>query len=255
MLTLMLLNPVIVAQPNPIYDAPAFASKLRSVPNGVLYSVSAPGEAKMQVLHTFGDAKERGFAHGQLLSAEIAEFITEELDQYYREQVDQIPLGTLPPAIASVVQALMEKAAPAAFNVALGYVFEVNALDTALHDLQAIDGFQARAHPVSSIATGPDAIAAPRAQSQHVFWFPICIVRLVRTPRVIVDGEVYFVLVAELLQQIHRVGRGLGDDCLYAHFLGKFESLHRLRSIGGQPGIEIDHLHTAVYESLPHLFA
>ena len=127
MLTLMLLNPVIVAQPNPIYDAPAFASKLRSVPNGVLYSVSAPGEAKMQVLHTFGDAKERGFAHGQLLSAEIAEFITEELDQYYREQVDQIPLGTLPPAIASVVQALMEKAAPAAFNVALGYVFEVQA--------------------------------------------------------------------------------------------------------------------------------
>ena len=153
MLTLATLS-LVAAQPNPIYDAPSYATKLRSVPNGVLYSVSAPGEAKMQVMHTFGSASERGFAHGQLLSSEIAEFVTNELDQYYREQVDQIPLSTLPPAIAAAVQALIEKAAPEAFALALGYVFEMQAAMIGASQANVIAEMEAIADGVCTLPAG-----------------------------------------------------------------------------------------------------
>ena len=139
-----------VPGPNPIYDAPKYSTKLRSVPNGVLYAVQAPSEANMLVMHTFGTPAERGLAHGQLMSAEIAEFITHDLDQYYREQVDQIPLNTLPPALAAAIQKLMESAAPKAFNLALGYVWTVQQAEIAASKSGVVEEMEAIADGVCS---------------------------------------------------------------------------------------------------------
>ena len=88
--------------PNPIYDSTKYSHKLREVPNGVLYNVTAPGDADLLVMHLFGDASERGVAHGQLLSAEIAKFFTDDLAGFFKSEVDQIPLGFLPAWLAKV---------------------------------------------------------------------------------------------------------------------------------------------------------
>ena len=55
-LVLLLLAAAAAAQsPNPVYDASSYSSTLRTVPNGVLYLVSAPEQTELRVMHLFGD--------------------------------------------------------------------------------------------------------------------------------------------------------------------------------------------------------
>ena len=104
--------------PNPIFDGGDYSKQLASVPNGVLYEVAAPDAQPLKVMHVFGSARERGYAHGQLLSADIVDFVVNELDDYYRSEVTQIPVASLPKWLQGLVKKLepiLEKAAPTVF--------------------------------------------------------------------------------------------------------------------------------------------
>eukprot|EP00656_Telonema_subtile_P002062 TRINITY_DN1089_c0_g1_i6.p1 TRINITY_DN1089_c0_g1~~TRINITY_DN1089_c0_g1_i6.p1 ORF type:complete len:169 (-),score=49.71 TRINITY_DN1089_c0_g1_i6:538-1044(-) len=75
-------------------------------------------------MHLFGDAYQRGVAHGRLLSEDLLTFIQEDLPIFYKSEVDQIPLHTLPPWLSKAIKGVLKSAAPAAFNMALGWVWE-----------------------------------------------------------------------------------------------------------------------------------
>ena len=126
------------------------------MPNGVLYEVAAPDAQPLKVMHVFGSARERGYAHGQLLSADIVDFVVNELDDYYRSEVTQIPVASLPKWLQGLVKKLepmLEKAAPTVFNAALGWVWSqqvkyINASQTRVLDEMAgiVDGVCAPAN-------------------------------------------------------------------------------------------------------------
>ena len=89
-----------------------------------MYNIEAPDTAPLQVMHLFGTAYERGVAHGQLLSNELVEFMTTDLQDYFLQECDQIPLDKLPKWLAGAITKLCKDAAPTAFGLALGYVFD-----------------------------------------------------------------------------------------------------------------------------------
>ena len=112
-----------LATPNPIHEAAKYTKLLRQVANGTLYEVTAPDTAPLKVMHVYGTAYERGVAHGQLLSAEIIEFITVDLIAYYKSEVASLPIDTLPKWLQAFIEKLepdLEKNAPAVFEAALG---------------------------------------------------------------------------------------------------------------------------------------
>jgi len=110
--------------PNPIYDASQYTTVVDKVPNGILYAVRAPESTHLPVLHVFGTAKERGMAQGQLLGDDILDFVENKLDEFYREEVDSIPLGLLPEWLQKAIKGLGKDLAPAAFHLALGFVWD-----------------------------------------------------------------------------------------------------------------------------------
>ena len=46
-----------------------------------------PDTQPLKVMHVFGSRREPGFAHGQLLSTDIIDFVVNEPDDYYRSEV------------------------------------------------------------------------------------------------------------------------------------------------------------------------
>ena len=113
-----------LATPNKIYDADAYTKKIASSTNGVLYEVTVPDTAAFRVMHLYGSAYERGFAHGQLLSNDLVQFVTTDLNSYYLQECDEIPVSKLPKWLAGAITKLCKDAAPTAFNLALGWVWD-----------------------------------------------------------------------------------------------------------------------------------
>ena len=77
-----------------------------------LLAAAKAGDAHLLVMHLYGDASERGAAHGQLLSAEIEQFFTSDLDGFFKSQVDQLPLDKLPSWLANAIRKLLKSSAP-----------------------------------------------------------------------------------------------------------------------------------------------
>jgi len=113
-----------LATPNQIYDASTYSKKIISTKNGVLYEVNAPDTAPLKVMHLYGDAYERGVAHGSLLSDELVQFMTTDLQSYFLQECDQIPVDKLPKWLAAAIVKLCQDAAPTAFDLALGWVWD-----------------------------------------------------------------------------------------------------------------------------------
>jgi len=117
---------------NPIYDAHAYAQVVRNIENGTLYAIQSPDDLAIEpfkVLHVFGDAYARGYAHGVLLANELSYFLDEALPEFYRSEVEQIPLDSLPSWLRSLIESVVEKPlediAPAVFETALGFVYDM----------------------------------------------------------------------------------------------------------------------------------
>ena len=71
--------------PNPIYDASAYTHHVANHSHGVLYRVAAPNATPFSVLHVFSTPRERGEAHGYLLSAEIMSFVEHQMNDFFKE--------------------------------------------------------------------------------------------------------------------------------------------------------------------------
>jgi hypothetical protein len=110
--------------PNPIYDVLKYRKKVKSVKNGVMFEVAVPGSTKLQEIHMFGTAKERGYAQGQLLGKELHYFGVTVVDKYYADVVEQLKqVQNLPVDIKKIVDAGWAGTAPYIFAVALDYVY------------------------------------------------------------------------------------------------------------------------------------
>jgi hypothetical protein len=110
------------SEPNPIYPFAKFRKRLREVPNGVLYRMSAPDNASLLVMHLYGGAEERGVAHGMLLHDELVGFFS-ELDGFYKNEVDQIPWDKLPAWLGKLAHPMLKSAAPEVFHLAFRWLY------------------------------------------------------------------------------------------------------------------------------------
>ena len=122
--------------PNPIYDVASHSRFIAKVPNGVLYRVSAPGAADLDVMHVFGTAYDRGLAHGTLISATLRDFVGPQMDRFYGQQIVQLLGGcleagqpcSLPKWLVAALRLLkptINRDAPKAFHLALGWLEEL----------------------------------------------------------------------------------------------------------------------------------
>jgi hypothetical protein len=162
-----------LATPNPIYDASKYATKLASTTNGVLYQITAPDTAPLKIMHVYGNAYERGVAHGQLLSDDLVQFMTTDLQSFFLQECNQIPVDKLPKWLANAVTKLCKDAAPTAFTLALGWVWEqqkeyVNASKTHVLDEMAgiADGI---CTPVGPNATVPSICSNKKKLLETVY--------------------------------------------------------------------------------------
>ena len=110
--------------PNEVYSAVDYQTKVGQVKNGVLFSVRAPNDTALDVVHLYGNASQRGYAQGQLLAEKILEFVNVGLPSFYKSEVDQIPLNFLPQWLQNAIKGLLKDAAPEAFKLALNYVLD-----------------------------------------------------------------------------------------------------------------------------------
>ena len=98
---------------------------IRRHDKGVLYSVAAPDTVPFSLVHVFGSPRERGEAHGFLLSAHLIEFIEKQMPAFFREYVDEIDLSGLPGWLQGAIRKLLPiaaKAAPTIFELALTWL-------------------------------------------------------------------------------------------------------------------------------------
>jgi len=109
--------------PNRIYPVKGYRQLVGTVKNGKKYVISTPDDLPFTELHLFGTATERGLAQGQLMADTIMTFVEKQLPDFYREEVDQIPLGGLPVWLQKLIQNALRDEAPAVFDAALAWVF------------------------------------------------------------------------------------------------------------------------------------
>ena len=159
--------------PNLIYDASKYSTKLKTTKNGVLYQVNAPDTAPLKVMHLYGNAYDRGVAHGQLLSDDLVKFMTTDLEAYFLQECGQIPVDKLPKWLGKAITKLCHDAAPTAFDLALGYVFDqqkkyINASKTnAMEEMQGIAA--GICTPVGPNATIPSMCSDKKKLLQKVY--------------------------------------------------------------------------------------
>ena len=120
---------------NPFYDAAAYKHSVATVPNGLLERVAAPNSVPINVVHLFGTPRERGLAHGQLLSAPLLHFVNVQLPTFYEQEVEGLDLSKLPTWLQAAIRQLGAKHATKVFELALqwlgGVQFEYNAASAA----------------------------------------------------------------------------------------------------------------------------
>ena len=109
---------------NPIFAASKYTKRVKSTEGGSLWAVAAPQDTELKLLHLYGDAGERGVAHGQLLSTDILDFVENDLEEFYRSEIDGLPWADLPSWLADKLRPLLDQAATPVFDGALGWVYE-----------------------------------------------------------------------------------------------------------------------------------
>ena len=107
--------------PNPIYEAKPLLKLVNSTSNGKLFDV-ATDDVRLKVLHVFGSAQDMGRAQGELLGSFAYDFLTKAIPEFYRDEVSQIPLGSLPAWLQKLIIGAGKAAAPTVFGAALDYV-------------------------------------------------------------------------------------------------------------------------------------
>jgi len=108
----------------------------------------------------FGSARERGIAHGRLLSERLLRFVDVALPAFYVQEVDGLVANTkLPDWLQAKIRPLAEKHAAAAFDLALGWLESVQ---HAFNNASAAAVFT----EIDGIAEGACAAAAQACDSK-----------------------------------------------------------------------------------------
>ena len=114
------------SQPNPVYDASKYSSPSGNTKNGLLIDVNVPGSIlPFQIMHLYGNATERGFAHGELLAPTIIDFVEKQLPQYYKEEISELDLSGLPKWLQDLIKNAGKAASGTIAKVALGYILNL----------------------------------------------------------------------------------------------------------------------------------
>ena len=111
--------------PNPVYDVSKYTTSLGSTNNGLLYSIAVPGSLiPFQLMHLYGNATERGFAHGELLASTIINFVEKELPDFYKQEIAGLNLGGLPIWLQKLIKSLGKAGSKQIAKIALGYILK-----------------------------------------------------------------------------------------------------------------------------------
>ena len=158
------------AAPNPIYDAAKYTTLVAKIPNGVLYTVRAPDAAPLDVCHVFGTAGERGEAQGRLISARIRGFLDVQMPTFYKQQIASLvgQLDNLPKWLQVAIRALAENSATKAFDLALGYVEQVQRQYNTASGLNLYEEIDGIARGVCAVATEDGVRCDPVALSDQI---------------------------------------------------------------------------------------
>ena len=136
---------------NPIYSASAYTTNTVKVSNGALKTVVVPGSFNpFYVMHLYGNATERGYAHGQLLADKIIDFVENELPLYYKEEIDGLDLGGLPEWLQKLIKSIGKGASGEVAKVALGYILKTQKKYLAASKANVFDEMTAIAKGVCS---------------------------------------------------------------------------------------------------------
>ena len=104
---------------------PGMQTLLNSTSHGdKLYNLRTPDGTSFYVLHVHGSPAEMGRAQGALLGDVMLEFINDKLPQFYRDQIDSVPLQGLPEWLQKIVKSAGEAAAPGVFSTLLEFVHD-----------------------------------------------------------------------------------------------------------------------------------
>jgi hypothetical protein len=113
------------SNPNAIYTASKFVVATEKVPNGILKTVKIPNSLNpFYVMHLYGNATERGYAHGQLFAETIINFVENELPIYYKEEIAGLSLGGLPKWLQNLIKSIGKGASGEVAKIALGYILK-----------------------------------------------------------------------------------------------------------------------------------
>src|SRR5579871_6816152 len=97
-------------------------------------------------------------------------------------------------------------------------VLDVEGNNASFQLLEGLDRLDVRAHPVSGVAAGTDSLAMALARLEYNVRIPVA-----GRPRMVVQGYVDLVLVAQLIQFIEGIERRFRDKRFDPHVLGEFE--------------------------------
>ena len=113
------------AAPNAIYSASKYTESTSRVINGILQTVNVPNSLNpFYVMHLYGNATERGYAHGQLFAEKIVDFVENELPQYYKQEIAGLNLGGLPKWLQNIIKSVGKGASGEVAKIALGYILK-----------------------------------------------------------------------------------------------------------------------------------
>ena len=116
---------------NPIYVARDHMKMVRHVKNAVLFSIDAPNNTHLDVLHVYGDAYERGYAQGLIYADEISAFVNQALIKYYDFEIEEFDVSFLPKLVVDALKKMAEHDAPGAAEMVLTgldmYQYDYNA--------------------------------------------------------------------------------------------------------------------------------
>eukprot|EP01064_Diplonema_japonicum_P021294 TRINITY_DN30827_c0_g1_i1.p1 TRINITY_DN30827_c0_g1~~TRINITY_DN30827_c0_g1_i1.p1 ORF type:complete len:462 (+),score=116.76 TRINITY_DN30827_c0_g1_i1:60-1388(+) len=112
-----------VPPPNPIIQAAPLMKLVNQTTTGKLYTIDQ-GTVHLKVLHIWGRPEELGYAQGYLLAKDIYQFMVVELDKFYAELADQIPLGDLPAWLQKDIQNAIGSELVPVMHKALAYVYD-----------------------------------------------------------------------------------------------------------------------------------
>ena len=105
------------------FDSVTYTTRVAVSTHGILDRVTPPGAVPLDVVHVFGSVRERGFAHGQLLSARLLHFVNVAMPAFYVQEIEDLVANVkLPKWLQAEIKKLAEEHAAAAFELALGWL-------------------------------------------------------------------------------------------------------------------------------------